>query len=58
MPHQTSLAVPIGFADKTDVLLVGPFLAGSRLLIGRGVKLGLSAEIVGRITHSHPVPEV
>jgi hypothetical protein len=47
-----------GFADKTDVLLVGPFLAGSRLLIGRGVKLGLSAEIVGRITHSHPVPEV
>ena len=37
-----------GFADKTDVLLVGPFLAGSRLLIGRGVKLGLSAEIWSR----------
>jgi hypothetical protein len=32
MPHQHPLAVPIGFADKTDVLLVGPFLAGSRLL--------------------------
>lgn len=48
MPHQTSLAVPIGFADKTDILLVGPLLAGSRLLICRGVKLGLSAEIWSR----------
>ena len=30
----------IGFADKTDVLLVGPFLAGSRLLIERGGNYG------------------
>jgi hypothetical protein len=51
-------ALSIGFADKTDVLLLGPFLTGSHLLIERGGNDGCLLKFVGGITYAHPVPEV